>query len=152
MANAETTNLAEETASFLTNLYGLKVTAKEDSEVTDFSFGALGTYVNDDDEVKGKILCDLQGAAILGAALTQIPMGRVDDAVKSGSLPENLQDNLSEVFNISVNLLPGHHTHRLVLRETIFEAGSTDVDSIKSEGVGVVLEVQRYGQCVLYLC
>lgn len=141
--------MAEEATSFFTGLFGLKVTAEVDPSVDVDAVGALATYVNDEGEVKGRILCDLQGAAILGAALTQIPMGRVEDAVKEGSLPENLQENLSEVFNISVNLLPGHVSQRLVLQNAGFNADCEGVDEAKAEGTALKLDVQRYGQCVL---
>jgi len=149
MANAETTNLAEEAGTFFTGLFGLKVTATVDDSVVISDVGGVATYTNDTGEVRGRILADLRGAAILGAALTQIPMGRVDDACKTGQLPDNLQENLSEVLNISVNLLPGHFSQRLVLKAVDFQPADDEIEAAKTAAIGLKLDVQRYGQCLL---
>ena len=149
MANAETTSMADEAATFFTGLFGLKVTASVDPALELSNVGGLATYVDDAGEIRGRILCDLQGAAILGAALTQIPMGRVDDAVRSGEMPDNLQENLSEVLNIAVNLLPGHISQRLVLRDVNFQPAEADLEAAKASASGLQLDVQRYGECKL---
>jgi hypothetical protein len=149
MANAGTTSLAEESAEFFTGLFGLKTTASVDPSLELASVGCLATYTDDGGEVRGRIVCDLQGAAILGAALTQIPMGRVTDAVKSAELPDNLRENLSEVLNISVNMLPGHVDQRLVLRDVNFQPAEDELETAKASSTGVKLDVQRYGECRL---
>lgn len=133
----------EEIGTFLTDLYGLDIQASEDAGATCDPFGALATYADAEGKVRAQFLLDLPAAAALGAALTQVPAGAVEDAVKSGSLPDNLLDNLKEVFNIAVNVFPAHATERLVLKDVLTEApadlGETTWD------LNVKLDVGRYG-------
>ena len=145
MSATETIN-ATEFGQFLTDLYGLQITATEDASLKCEKFGALATYVDGDGNEKGYILCDLQGAAILGAALTQIPMGAVEDSVSAGALTDNLKENVGEVLNIAVNIFPA--TSRLVLKDV-----SVDPASMigHDEAIGLSLKVQRYGDCRLFV-
>lgn len=131
----------DEVSKFLTSIYGLEVnvqTTSDDSE----QFGAVAHYVDGDGSPKGHIYCDLPAAAILGAALTQFPMGVVDDSLSSKTLADNLRENLEEVMNIAVNLFAGKVSGRLVL-------GSIDVSGENkpdlSAGTGLKVSVQRYG-------
>ncbi|MEM0926250.1 MAG: hypothetical protein AAGJ83_09470, partial [Planctomycetota bacterium] len=126
MATANPTDIASEAGDFLTSLLGLNVTVAESGPPE--SVGVAVLYVDREDKVRAQILCDVPCAAILGAALTQIPMGTVSDSISSGELSANLQDNAAEVFNIAVNLLP-NHANRLVLKETIFGSASQDISN-----------------------
>ena len=134
-------------AEFLGDLYGLSVTAV-DSGDADATLAAIGEYVNDDGEVRGYVACDLNAAAKLGAALTQVPMGAVEDAVSGGSLPENLAENLFEVLNISVNLFEGSDSARIVFHRLVTD--SSEVDQLNEkvsacEKVVTTIDIQRYG-------
>lgn len=137
----------EAVGEFLTNLYGLEITAAPAASSKCDVPGALATYVDSNGDVKGQMLCDLAAAAKLGAALTQVPMGAVDDALESKSLPANLSENVQEVLNIAVNLLP--QTERLVLKEVITDFADAEVPADPS--ASLKLDIQRYGSCGLFL-
>jgi hypothetical protein len=139
---------AEEFGTFLSDLYGLKITAAEEAGLTCDKFGCLATYVDSEGNEKGRILCDLQGAAMLGAALTQVPMGAVEDAVSAGELPDNLSENVREVLNISVNVFPSHENQRLVLKDVSTEA--SELPPV-ADAVPLKLEIQRYGACKVFI-
>lgn len=139
---------SEEIGKFLSDLFGLSFTAKEDASLTCDTFGALATYVDGEGAAKGRILLDLQGAAILGAALTQVPMGAAEDAVETGTLPDNLRENVEEVLNIAVNVFPAQSTQRLVLKEVT--TNSADKPDI-ADAVALTLDVQRYGACKMFV-
>ena len=134
-------------ADFLGDLYGLSVSASDASEA-DFTYGAIGVYVNEDGDAQGYVACDIAGGAKLGAALTQVPMGPVEDAIKDGALPENLAENLFEVLNISVNLFEGNDGSRIVFQKLVTD--SAEVGELREkvdacEKVVTTIDIQRYG-------
>jgi len=145
-------SVSGEIAQFLTELYDLEITATADDSIECQQFGVLASYVDSDENIKGQILCDLPLAAMLGAALTHIPMGGVEDAIASGRLPENLSDNLAEVLNIAVNLFPHHESSRLVLKDVVLEGTADQLQSLEST-VKLAVAIQRYGQgCMVLTC
>ena len=146
-----TLETARSISTFMTDLYGLKVSATENAERKLEKTGAIASYVDDSGEVHGHIYCDFVATAILGAALTQIPKGAVEDAISSGTLPDNLKENIAEVFNISVNLFPSHTTLRLVLKEVLFEAEAEAVAKELTPSVSLDLDVNRYGTGGMFL-
>ena len=85
---------------------------------------SIAEYANKAGEVVGYIGCDLAGGCRLGAALTQVPAGRVAEAVAEGAIPESLVENLNEVFNISVNLIVPADGSRVVFKRAVH--GSSD--------------------------
>jgi hypothetical protein len=129
----------EVVAEFLGDLYGLTVTAA-DAATADVAISAVGVYVNEAGEVRGYVACDLPAAVKLGASLTQVPMGGVEDAIASGGVSENLAENLFEVLNISVNLFEGRDSARIV-----FDRLATD-----EAEVGPLTEQLKAGDCVAY--
>lgn len=138
---------ADDVQRLFKDLYGLPVAAAvcEDSSIE--IFGALANYVDSTDTVKGRILCDMSAAAILGAALVQIPPGAVEDAVAEKKLPGTLRENVSEVFNIIVNIFPAHLTERLVLKDV--QTDAADVDT--SNASVFTLTFPRYGEGKLFV-
>ena len=136
------TSNCEEISEFLTNLYGLSVTVSAGTGAPE-SVGVSASYVDSEGAVKGHIHCDVAAAAVLGAALTQIPMGAVEDAVSTGVLPDNIRENVSEVLNIAVNLLPEQENNRLVLSGVEFGSLADGVEGLSSVGV-LELAIQRY--------
>jgi hypothetical protein len=132
-------------SSFLAGLFGCKVTASEDEGLTFDAPTTVATYVDGEGNVQGQIVCDLRTAAALGAALTQIPSSMVRDVERSGTLPENLRDNLGEVLNIAVNLFPKHVTNRLVLES--FDTDATFEEPSLTAAVRIKAEMQTYGEC-----
>ena len=59
--------------------------------------------------------CDLAGAASTGAALSRIPMGAVQDAIKKGVIEEGLLENFREVANIMTVLTTAAAGKRTIL-------------------------------------
>ncbi|MEL6106417.1 MAG: hypothetical protein AAFU85_10285 [Planctomycetota bacterium] len=149
MTTTDKTIDTAELAEFLTDLYGIDISGKDSDATTCDAPGALATYVNDDGEVRGHILCDVKAAAVLGAALTQIPKGGVEDAVESGQLPDNLRENIYEVLNISVNVFP--HVKRLVLRDVEFDAANINAEEVCKSSSAIELSVARYGDCTIFV-
>ena len=122
MSIARPAILADEIGKFMIHLFGLKVSAtKIKPEDHVHPPAAVAIYTDGNDSVRGQIVCDLRSVAILGAALTQIPMGVVADSLQSGELSANLRANAYEVFNISVNLFFYRPSRRVVLSEVRFE-------------------------------
>lgn len=138
---------AKSITEFLTMLYGLNVSAKATGSVDASNVHAVATYSSDDGDVKGSIFCDLACAAKLGAALTQIPAGGVEDAIKEGALPDNILENLSEAFNILVNIFPDQASKRLALKEVICGKEAAEILNGRSSGESqdFELDIQRYG-------
>ena len=109
-------------------------------------------YVNEAGEAVGFIACDLAGGCRLGAALTQIPAGRVDEAIEENVMPETLAENLSEVFNVSVNLIAPEDGSRVVLGRCAHGDTSSDYSDLhagleSAEKKVYSFEVARYGVC-----
>ena len=136
---------ADAVGQFLQDLFGFDVQAADAPHEIE-SFGVSASYVNSEGKVMGHLVCDLEAAAKLGAALTQIPPGGVEDAIKSGALPDNLKENLHEVLNIAVNIMPVPPNQRLTLGEISYEA-PTDLAETLDESSGVELKLARYGDC-----
>mgnify|MGYP001793988747 CR=1 FL=1 len=137
---------ASDVGTFMSHLFGLDIDAAASSAATPSPLGALATYVDDQETVRGMMVCDVAGAAILGAALTQIPVGLVKDCIKDGELAGNLRENLAEVLNIAVNVFPSHQNNRLVLREVSYldqiEMPESDGNWNSNE---FTIDVARYG-------
>src|SRR6056297_2122539 len=91
-------------AHLMHSLFGLQVTAAPVKSGS-LPFGAIAEYVDTQGQVAGYIACDLGSACRIAAALTHIPPTRVAEAVLDGSIPATLLENLTEIMNISVNLL-----------------------------------------------
>lgn len=139
-----------EVTELMKDLFGLNVS---ESSPTVHPLYSIAEYCNPDGEAVGYMACDLATGCRLGAALTQVPAGRVDEAVKDGAMPENLAENLYEVFNISVNLIAPEGV-RLVLNR-VAQINQTDtynelkekLEAAQSTQYG--FDVARYGVCCL---
>ena len=144
---------AGEISEFLTSLYGLKSAVTESAATAVGGISAFAEYTDAQGTVRGCIACDLSAAARLGAALTHIPMGAVEDTLEAGTLPSNLSENLAEVFNIVVNLFPECHSQRLVLGRTLFgdAAATAFAEHGSAPFSGFELDIQRYGKGLLLL-
>lgn len=75
----------------------------------------VATYRDNCGAIRRLLTCDLVFANSAGAALSAIPAGTANEAIKSGELPENVFMNLSEVMNIAVNLFAESFGGRLEL-------------------------------------
>ncbi len=75
----------------------------------------VAAYHDNTGATKRLLTCDLAFANSAGAALSMIPPGAANDAIKSGQVPDNILANLHEVMNIAVNLFIDSFGSRLEL-------------------------------------
>jgi len=65
----------------------------------------LAVYVDDSLQLQLVAVADIGFAAYAGAAIGLVPAAAAQDAVRDGSLPSNIADNLYEVLNVCASLL-----------------------------------------------
>ncbi len=145
---AATVPNASEIHDLMSSLFGLDVTS---ADAADQDIHVIAEYVDDAGTPVAWIGCDLAGACRMGAALTQVPAGRVDEAVADGRIPDTLAENLDEIFNISVNLVarPDSHT---VFHRSVKRGQDADFDAVleafgNAERTEAGFEIARYGTC-----
>jgi hypothetical protein len=68
------------------------------------STNVVAVYVTDQLVTTAIAVCDLECAARIGGALGMVPKGGVDDAIKSRTLPTNLEENCYEVLNVMASI------------------------------------------------
>ena len=137
----------EEAGKFLSSLMGLEIAANACENFDDKDLAVFAQFQNDGKESRHFIACDLAASAMLGAALTGFPPGVAKEANDSGSLPENLLENLKEVLNIAVNLFPQSRNHRISLEKVLTESeSSAEFGSCKDvPQVAIDIELPKYG-------
>ena len=103
----------------------------------------IGIYTDVSGAVRRAVACDLSFASSAGAALSLIPLATVNDAVKSGTLPDNILANLHEVMNISVNLFAESYKERLEFSNLVrFEGLADDAKASLQTGTKVNFDVK----------
>ncbi|GAB5443764.1 MAG: hypothetical protein Fues2KO_41130 [Fuerstiella sp.] len=142
---------AAEVSDLMRGLFGLAIT---DKAAADFQPYSIAEYVDESGDVAGYLSCDLASGCRMAAALTQIPAGRVDEAISDGAIDENLAENLNEVFNISVALLAPADGSRVVLKRVLHGSGSEGFSEAAAalndrDCTDYAFEVARYGDCYL---
>lgn len=75
----------------------------------------VAAYRDNCGAIRRVLTCDLTFANTAGAALSAIPSGTANEAIRAGEVPENVFMNLSEVMNIAVNLFTESFGGRLEL-------------------------------------
>ena len=136
----------EDVGSFFANLLGPPIES-EGCPAEGFTCYAFAEYVNDEGEVNGIVACDLESAARLSASLTRIPKGVIDDSVRSGIVPDHILENLEEIFNISSNLFPDSHRHRISLKKSYLEGEAAEQFAALDSSIlsAFELEIMNYG-------
>jgi hypothetical protein len=105
--------------TMLEMLFGRRPNVKEGGK-QDLSAGAyLGVYRDNEEKVHGICIFDRALAVSLGAALSMVPPGTVEEAKKSPELPEIFMENLHEVFNICVRFFTRYSDVSMRLREVV---------------------------------
>lgn len=136
----------EEVSGFMQDLLGLEVAPATGCEEGHYS---VATYKNESGETVAYIKCDLGTGCRLGAALTQVPPPRAEEAIGESQIPGNLAENLDEIFNISVNLIAIPENERLKF------AGATHGEALGEaadlESHEFCFQVERYGNCRLVI-
>ncbi len=144
MTTTEKDVAGKELSDFIVNLFGIKTDVSPAPAISNDSLVIYASYVDDADDVRGYIACDIACGAILGAALTQIPMGAVEDCIKSGELSSSLKENLHEVLNIAVSLIPHQASKRVVLKDVTIAEGAPEITGLTSSE-DYVMKMARYG-------
>ncbi|HWL44728.1 MAG TPA: hypothetical protein VNQ73_17430 [Ilumatobacter sp.] len=116
--------LPEQLRDFLTDLLGQPAAVDKAKRELDIDPDAdvpvlTGVFVDDTGSVAGACLADLGFAAQAGAALAMIPRPVADDAVKQGTLVDNLRDNFYEVANIATSLINGPSVPHIKISELV---------------------------------
>lgn len=143
----------EDTAKFIGELLGAKVTAAECPGLAADSVATFADYSDDDNTTQHFIACDISSAAILGAALTGVPPSVVEETVSDGTLPDNLEENFQEVLNISTNLFPQSNQCRIALDKISQSAAAIErfESSIETPQIHMTIDVPRYGVGVIVI-
>lgn len=85
----------------------------------------VASYLDNEGRIKRLLTCDMSFANSAGAALSAIPAGAANDAIKAGEVPANIMANLSEVMNVAVNLFTDSFGGRLELAAVARQADLT---------------------------
>jgi len=104
MANTFSLPKLDYIAKLLTMLLGKEVSVSESTVGSKDleSAVAAGVYVDQQETPSALCVVDISLASYAGAALTMISAGVAKESIKSGTLAENLAENLYEVFNVCV--------------------------------------------------
>jgi two-component system chemotaxis response regulator CheY len=110
------------------------------------------SYVFADGGLAAAGAVDMRLAAILGAGLGMLPQSRMSEAIDSGTLPKELEDNLREIVNILVGLYAPMSDEHVTLGG-IWGKGATDIPGDVSEllacrtrRLDAVVSLAGYGQ------
>lgn len=109
----------------------------------------VGSYVDDEGSLRAVVLCDQVLGTVLGAALALVPMLRVEEALASGRVPDELADNTREVLNVGASMF-NEGTAHLKLQATwvVPEAVADDVVAFLREPcqrTDLTVDVPGYG-------
>ena len=92
---------SEEMRNAVTMLYSMDAQCEVVSEEVDLDdITHFAVYVDDNDVPVAGIGCTLEFGAYAGAALSMIPKGGAEEAVKANELSEMMLGNLNEFMNI----------------------------------------------------
>lgn len=94
----------ESVISLFSMLFGKDVESKECDSLDTKKTTATGVYTDNDGKVQAICVFDLELSAFSSAALSMINADVAQDVIKDNELSESFQENLYEVFNVSVGL------------------------------------------------
>lgn len=95
-------------AEMLEELLGRDVVTKPSTPPKLASPGAVARYRGENEATRALLVAELEVAASMGAALSRIPHGVVEEEAKVGKLSDIVQTNLYEVFNVLSKAVPGY--------------------------------------------
>ena len=144
----------EQVESLLAGLLGDVGVSQVETAVPADAEHIVAIYTGDDGQPAGVITTDLPFANGAGAALTMIPPGTVEQANKANEVPENIYENLQEVFNICVNLFTSQGDAHLVLKQ-VGTPSQPAPEEVSVENVAAsstfAIDIPRYGKGTLTL-
>lgn len=125
-------------------LLGDQVAAKSSAPGPDLTKPhVVASYVDDANQVKRILVCELGLANSMGAAMSMIPAAVANDATKAGIVAQNIESNLGEVLNICVNLFTENSTDRLAYSNLKVCTPKDPAPALK-ESVKFALDIPRY--------
>jgi two-component system chemotaxis response regulator CheY len=95
-------------AEMLEELLGRGVTTKPSTPPKLAVPGAIARYRGENEATRALLVAELEVAASMGAALSRIPRGVVEEEARAGELSEIVETNLYEVFNVLSKAVPGY--------------------------------------------
>lgn len=108
----------EGTAKHIAALMGLTVTAKKGQPADLKGPTAVGVVVDEAGETVCLIQFDMASAASVGAALSRVPAGAAQDAIRRNNMDEVLMGNFHEVINVLTVLTTAAVGRRTILKHT----------------------------------
>lgn len=148
---------ATEVSDLLNSLFVREVSVKSMTAPPKFPGQAhvIATYADHDGQVVAACLCDLPAVAQLGAALTLVPPGRVDECVRTKEVDETLMGNFREVCNVMVVLFNDDEHSSLTLHDLQLASpppANLPLDLNQPGGrLDLQIEIQGYGSGTLEL-
>ncbi len=94
-------------ASVLSGLLGCQVSTSPAEPPRAQKAGVVARYRGNGEPERALFVAEIDIAAALGAALSRVPAGAVEDMVAEGALPEAMQQNVYEVVNVLSKAVPG---------------------------------------------
>lgn len=144
------TPTADHISKFLTSLLGRNVGVQESDTPVQKSTMA---WFSDDEGNKAACVCDMPLSIYLGASLSLIHPGYAKDCVKDKDLPDNILENLGEVYNIAAGLfephIPFHQMH--VMPSSIPGEVDSFVQGGAEEQLNLLVKIEGYGSGYLSL-
>ena len=128
----------DDVAGLFTMLFGNDTTCKPGkAPLPPDACAIVAAYQDSTGATKRLLTCDLAFANSAGAALSMIPPGAANDAIKTGNVPDNILMNLHEVMNIAVNLFTDSFDGRLEL------ASVTRINEVSPETKAALTSKER---------
>jgi hypothetical protein len=87
------------------------VTRERDPVLPGRDVHVVGSYADDEGALRAVVLCDQPLGIVLGAALALVPRPRVEQALATGLVPEDLAENTREVLNVGASLFNSGAAH-----------------------------------------
>jgi hypothetical protein len=113
----------------------------------------VAVYTGGGTDAVGLLVCSIQAAAYLGAALSLLPKPVAEDAIKKGMLDDALLENFREVANICSSLFAEQAGTRVhldtVLNKVTAPPATYKALMTSTNRTDVTIDVPNYGQGVL---
>jgi hypothetical protein len=115
--------------------------------------GVIAVYLGAHDAPVGLLVCSIQAAAYLGAALSLLPKPVAEDAIKRGALDDSLLENFREVANICSSLFAEQIGGRVhldsVLNKVIAAPAAYKALLASTNRADVSVDIPNYGPGVI---
>lgn len=140
--------------NYLQMLFGDDVKVDKGTSVAPAK-GFIGTFVDDEGQVVGGCVADINFAAYAGAAMSMLPKGAADDAIKSKDVTEVMTGNLGEVFNILSRVVMDEGSDHLRYREVLSPEADADVagtlKALSENAFAISIPKYGKGQLSIYI-